>query len=183
VTTPAPRDAQGRPRPAQTADEVTTLVTLLDYQRATLEWKCRGVDAAGLRATVGASTMTLGGLLKHLAFVEDHWFSVFLHGETPQPPWDAVDRQANKDWEWTSAAEDSPEELRAGWRAAVERSRAQLDRALAAGGLEQLGAGRLRLDGSEVNLRWILTHMIAEYARHNGHADLLRESVDGEVGT
>jgi len=178
-----PPDAQGRPPIAQTADEVTTLVTLLEYHRATLAWKCRGVDAAGLRATVGASTMTLGGLLKHLAFVEDHWFSVFLHGETPQPPWDTWDRHTHKDWEWTSAAEDTPEELHALWRRTVERSRAQLDRALTAGDLDQLAHGRLRRDGSEVNLRWIVTHMIAEYARHIGHADLLRESVDGEVGT
>lgn len=68
-------DDQRRPEPSLSADETVTLLGFLDYQSATLEWKCSGLDAAGLRATVGASTMTLGGLLKHLAFAEDWWFS------------------------------------------------------------------------------------------------------------
>ena len=100
-------DEHGRPEPPIAGDEIATLLGFLDYQRATLAWKCAGLDAAGLRVTVGASTITLGGLLKHLAYVEDYWFSQSLHGRAKQPPWDTVDWKADPDWEWHSAAEDS----------------------------------------------------------------------------
>ena len=79
-------DEHGRPEPPLAANEVDTLVGFLNYQRATLAWKCSGLDAAGLRATVDPSSMTLGGMLKHLAGVEDYWFSQWLHGNRPQPP-------------------------------------------------------------------------------------------------
>jgi uncharacterized damage-inducible protein DinB len=153
----------------------------LDFQRATLEWKCAGLDAKGLTATVGPSSMTLGGLLKHLAVVEEFWFSRSLHNHDRQPPWDTVDWNADPDWEWHSAADDSAEQLFALWREAVERSRSLVDEALAGGGLDQ-PARRPWPDGRAPSLRWILCHMIEEYARHNGHADLLRESVDGLTG-
>ncbi|MGA1753738.1 MAG: DUF664 domain-containing protein, partial [Pontimonas sp.] len=71
-------DDQGRPEPPVAANEIDTLLGYLDYQRATLEWKTRGVDAAGLRCTIASSTMTLAGLLKHMAYVEDHWFGGML---------------------------------------------------------------------------------------------------------
>jgi hypothetical protein len=116
-------DEQGRREPPLAGDESATLVGFLDYQRATLAWKCAGLDAAGLRATVGASSMTLGGLLKHLAYVEDAWCSRSLHGRDRQPPWDTVDWKADPDWEWHSAAEDAPEQLHALWQDAVARSR------------------------------------------------------------
>ena len=80
--------------------EAATLLGFLDFQRATLAWKCDGVDAAGLQVTVGVSPMTLGGLLKHLAYVEDDWFSRWLAGHD-QAPWDAVDWGADPDWDWT----------------------------------------------------------------------------------
>jgi uncharacterized damage-inducible protein DinB len=174
-------DDQGRPEPPIAAGETATLLGFLDYQRATLAWKCAGLDVAGLTATVGASSMTLGGLLKHMALVEDGWFSRSLHGKERQPPWDAVDWKADPDWDWHSAAEDSPEQLHALWQEAVTRSRSLVAEALAGGGLERL-ARRTWPDGSAPSLRWILVHMIEEYARHNGHADLLRESVDGLTG-
>jgi uncharacterized damage-inducible protein DinB len=174
-------DEHGRPEPPQAAGETATLLGFLDYQRATLAWKCAGLDAAGLSATVGASTMTLGGLLKHMALVEDHWFSRSLHGQQRQPPWDAIDWKNDPDWEWRSAAGDSPEQLRAQWENAVARSRVLVTEALEEGGLDRL-ARRTRQNGAAPSLRWILLHMIEEYARHNGHADLLRESVDGETG-
>ena len=174
-------DEQGRPEPPAAGDELATLAGFLDFQRATLAWKCRGVDAAGMQATVGVSTMTLGGLLKHLAYVEQSWFSRALFDRAPEPPWDTVDWTADRDWEWHTAAQDAPEELFALWEAAVERSRSELAEALARGGLDQL-AVRTWPDGTAPSLRWILVHMIEEYARHNGHADLLREVVDGEVG-
>jgi uncharacterized damage-inducible protein DinB len=174
-------DEQGRPEPPLAADEAGTLLGFLDYQRATLAWKCGGVDAAGLRATVGVSSMTLGGLVKHLAYVEDDWFSRWLHGRDRRPPWDTVDWRADSDWDWNSAAADSPEQLFALWEDAVCHSRSLVADALADGGLER-PARRTWPDGRAPSLRWILCHMIEEYARHNGHADLLRESVDGVTG-
>jgi uncharacterized damage-inducible protein DinB len=174
-------DEHGRPEPPLTGDEADTLLGFLEFQRATLAWKCAGLDAAGLRATVGASPMTLGGLLKHMALVEYGWFSRNLHGHDRQPPWDAVDRDADPDWEWRTAADDTPEELRALWQDSVARSRALVAEALADGGTARL-ARRSWPDGRTPSLRWILCHMIEEYARHNGHADLLRESVDGSTG-
>ena len=175
-------DEHGRPEPPLAGDETATLQGFLDYQRATLAWKCGGLDAAGLRATVGASSMTLGGLLKHLAYVEDLWCSRRLHGRDPAPRWDTVDWKADPDWDWHSAAEDSPEELQMLWQDAVARSRALVTEALADGGLERPAAWIDDWYGIAPSLRWILVHMIEEYARHNGHADLLRESVDGSTG-
>jgi uncharacterized damage-inducible protein DinB len=174
-------DEHGRPEPPVAADESATLLGFLDFQRATLAWKCEGLGAAGLNVTVGPSSMTLGGLLKHLAYVEDLWFSRFLDGRDKAPPWDTVDWKADPDWDWHSAAEDSPEQLVALWQDAVARSRALVDQALADGGPDRL-ARRTWPDGRAPSLRWILCHMIEEYARHNGHADLLRESVDGQTG-
>src|SRR6266511_3375411 len=112
-------DEQGRPEPPLAADETATLLGFLEYQRATLAWKCAGLDAAGLRATVAASSMTLGGMLKHLAHVEDVWCSRWLHGRDRQPPWDTVDWEADPDWDWRSAAEDTPEQLQTLWPTAA----------------------------------------------------------------
>jgi uncharacterized damage-inducible protein DinB len=174
-------DDHGRPEPPSAADETATLLGFLDYQRATLAWKCRGVDAEGMRATVGVSTMTLGGLLKHMAYVESSWFSQSLHGRDPEPPWDTVDWKADPDWEWHSAAEDTSQQLFAMWEHACDRSRALAADAVDDRGLDRL-AKRTWPDGTAPTLRWIVCHMIEEYARHNGHADLLRESVDGVTG-
>jgi uncharacterized damage-inducible protein DinB len=174
-------DELGRPKPPLAGDETATLLGFLDYHRATLAWKCDGLDAASLRATVGASSMTLGGMLKHLAHDEDDWFSQMLHARDPRPPWDAIDWDADPDWDHRSATDDTPEQLVALWQDAVARSRTLVAEALADGGLDQL-ARRTWPDGRAPSLRWILCHMIEEYARHNGHADLLRESVDGQTG-
>lgn len=174
-------DEQGRPEPPLAASELDTLVGFLEFHRATLAWKCSGLDDAGFRATLGSSSMTLAGMLKHLALVEDQWFSQTLHENDDHPPFDRVDWDADIDWDWNSALDDRPDELLQLWRDAVERSRRHLDTALDAGGLDQL-AKRTLADGQAPNLRWILTHMVEEYSRHNGHADLLRESIDGMTG-
>ena len=174
-------DEQGRAEPPAAGDEVSTLLGFLDFHRATLAWKVAGLDADGLRVTVGASSMTLGGLLKHLALVEDNWFSRSLHGLPARPPWDTVDWKADRDWDWHSAADDTPEELLALWEESVARSREQTAQALAQGGLDH-PAARTWPDGRTPSLRWILVHMIEEYARHNGHADLIREAIDGQIG-
>lgn len=174
-------DDHGRPEPPVAADEVATLLGFLDYQRATFAWKTNGVDAAGLRKTIAASSMTLGGMLKHLALVELWWFAEVLAGNERQPPWSEVDWNSDPDWDWHSSLDDSPDQLRALWRQTVEGSRSLTAAALRSGGLDQI-AKRTWPDGTSPSLRWIVVHMIEEYARHNGHADLLREAIDGETG-
>ena len=174
-------DEHGRPQPPVDGDETATLLAFLDYQRATLAWKCQGLDVVGLKATTAASTMTLGGMLKHLARVEEAWFSRRLFAHDWQPPWDAVDWDAEPDWDWRSAEFDTPGQLFALWETAVDRSRVLTAAALADGGLDR-PADRPRPDGRVPSLRWIVVHMIEEYARHNGHADLVRESIDGATG-
>jgi uncharacterized damage-inducible protein DinB len=173
---------QGRREPPLAGDETATLLGCLERQRAIFAWKCGGLDTAGLQAKVGASSITLGGLLKHLALVEDDWFSEKLVGRDQGPPWDTVDWDADPDWEWHSAAEDTPEELYALLQEAVARSRSAVGEALAGGGLDQLVTGVTNASGESPNLRRHLMDMIEEYARHAGHADLIRESVDGLVG-
>jgi hypothetical protein len=170
-----------RPGPPIAGDETATLLGSLERQRAILAWKCGGLDATGLTATVGASSMTLGGLLKHLALVEDEYVSVRLLGREPGPPWDRVDWDADPDWEWHSAAGDTPEQLMTLWQGAVSRSRSAVAEALAGGGLEQL-ARFTSSRGESPSLRRILIDLIEEYSRHVGHADLIRESVDGLTG-
>lgn len=167
-----------RPEPPIDGDEAATLRGYLDYQRATLAWKVHGVDADGLQATTAASTMTLGGLVKHMALVEADWFRRGLADGDIGEPWNTVDWDADRDWEWNSAADDSPQDLLAQWQDAVDRSRALTDEALATGDLGQ-PLKRSWPDGRAPSLRWLLVHMIEEYARHNGHADLLREAHDG----
>lgn len=163
-------------------DEIEMLMFALSRARAQFAWKCGGLDAAGLRAPHPPSVYTLGGMVKHLAFVEDHYRSQYLTGEPLGPPWDTTDVYADSDWVWHSAADDSPEELYALWRSAVERSKVAWERALATDGLDQPSRFTTQ-SGEHPNLRRVLVDTIEEYIRHTGHADLLRESVDGLVGT
>jgi Protein of unknown function (DUF664) len=137
---------------------------------------------AGLAVTVGASSVTLGGLLKHMALVESVQFSYKLLGQSPGPPWETVDWDADPDWEWRTAAGDSPEQLMTLWQDAVTRSRTLVAGALADGGLDRLATGVANAQGESPSMRRILIDMIEEYARHVGHADLIRESVDGLTG-
>lgn len=167
---------EGRWDPPGAGDEAATLLGFLERQRATFAWKSGDLDAVGLRATLGSSAMTLGGMLKHLARFEDDMSTEWLHGREQLPPWNTVDWNADHAWDWRSAAEDSPEELYARWRDAVVRSRALFAAAMAED-------GPARQAGSQLpSLRYILLNMIEEYARHNGHADLIREAIDGRVG-
>lgn len=168
------------PRPPLAGDETATLLGSLERQRATFAWKCGGLDAAGMQATVGVSSMTIGGLLKHLALVDDHYFSVRLLGRDPMPPFDGVDWDADPNWEWRTAADDSPEQLMTLWQEAVRRSRSAVAEVLTDGGLEQLV--RFGTWAEPPSLRRTLVDVIEEYARHVGHADLIRESVDGLTG-
>lgn len=166
--------------PSATAGELEVLLFALDRSRQTFAWKTGGLDAAGLRATHPPSTMTLGGLVKHLALIEDHYAVKALTGGPMPEPWAEVDFDADPDWEWRTGAEDEPAALYGLWRAAVGRSRAAWA-ALADGGLDR--PARFSTGGGESpNLRRVLVDLHDEYARHLGHADLLREAVDGLVG-
>ena len=167
--------------PPLAGTETEHILGALDRQRATFRWKADDLDAAGLRTRVGASSLTLGGLLKHLASMEDYTFTTKLSGAPMGPPWDATGWDGSNDWEFTSADDDKPEDLYTLWDGAVERSRARLAAALANGGLDQLVHTGWP-DGRHMSLRRLLCDMIEEYGRHTGHADLLREAVDGRVG-
>jgi hypothetical protein len=171
--------------PPLAGTEVEHLLAALDRQRATFRWKADGLDRAGLDARVGASTLTIAGLLKHLAVVEDEKFTVWLSGASLGEPWMSMGpppEGANpEEWIFSSAATDSPESLYALYDGAVRRSHERTAAALANGGLDQEidiewpGLGHL-------SLRRMLFDLLEEYGRHTGHADLLRESVDGRVG-
>jgi len=161
--------------------EAETVLAVLERNRRTFAWKTGGLDRAGLAATTAASSMTLGGLVKHMALVEADWLVVKLAGQSYGPPWDQVDFETDPDWEWRTGAEDGPEEVYALWRSAVRRSRDVVAAAVQAGGLDAATQFTGR-DGRAATVREMLLDMIEEYARHTGHADLLRESVDGLTG-
>ena len=166
--------------PSFTAGEVEMLLFALERSRAQFAWKCGGLDAAALSRTFPPSTMTVGGLLKHLALVEDVkvWMAL---GQPPGPPWNTVDFDAEPGWEWRSAVDDSPQELYALWQGAVERSTAAWAAAIADGGLDQPASFKTE-SGESPNVRRFLVDLHDEYARHVGHADLFREAIDGLVG-
>ena len=160
--------------------ESEAVLGALDRQRTTFRWKCADLDAAGLAAITGASSLTLGGLLKHLALVEDLYFQVKMLGRALPPVWDAADWDT-EGWELTSAVDDEPTDLYALWDAAVERSRAAVAEIGQRGGLDAPAAVSLP-DGGRVNVRRLLLDLLEEYGRHTGHADLIREAVDGRIG-
>jgi hypothetical protein len=167
--------------PPVAGNEVEHLVGALERLRTTFRWKADGLDAAGLQTRIGASSLTLGGLLKHLAANEDYMFNVKFRGEPIGGPWVDNGWNDDNDWEFASAVNDKPEELYALWDGAVERSRACLAAAIADGGLDQ-PAHITWPNGQHASLRRLVCDLIEEYGRHTGHADLLREGVDGLVG-
>ncbi|WP_067435863.1 DinB family protein [Nocardioides jensenii] len=168
--------------PPLAADEAATLRGFLDYHRATLLRKTDGLTQEQLNQPLAPSDMTLGGMVKHVAFNEHWWFSCVLHGAEYAEPWASVDWDADSDWEWHTARDDTPEQLRALLDGHIAESDELIDRALADGGLDTLSARASSRRGVQFSLRWIITHMIEEYARHNGHADLIRQSIDGATG-
>jgi uncharacterized damage-inducible protein DinB len=171
MTTP---DETGfRTFPPRVADERTMYQAWLDYHRGTLLWKCAGLDAAQLKtASAQPSGLTLLGLVRHMAEVERGWF---------RDGWDGVevDRIYCSD-EWPDADFEDLENADVAADLATFRAEcAAADEAAAARGLDDAVLGR---SGKPISLRWIYVHMIEEYARHNGHADLIRERIDGETG-
>jgi hypothetical protein len=157
------------------ADERTSLTTSLDFQRATPELKCAGLTDDHLRErAVPPSTLSLLGIVRHLADVERVWFANrFAHLDLAPRFYSEPDNLGG-DFDDLYSAEVA--EVFAVWRTSCAESREII---AAAGSLEELG---VRGDGTPVTLRWILLHLVEEYARHNGHADLLRERLDGTTG-
>jgi Protein of unknown function (DUF664) len=166
--------------PPLAGTEAEHLVGALDRLRWTFRWKADGLDASGLGIRVGASTLTLGGLLKHLSRAEDQMFGPKLSGAPLTPPWDTIDWDGDSEWDFSSAADDSPAELYALWDGTIARSRARLSAAISDGGLDQLV--HLAFGDQRLSLRRLVCDLIEEYGRHTGHADLIREAVDGRVG-
>lgn len=165
--------------PPLAGSEVEALTGALDRLRATFRWKADGLDADGLNATIPSSTLTLGGLLKHLALVEDHHSTAKMTGAPLGEPWASLGMDADDpEWEFTSAAEDSPEELYALYDGAVRRHRERFAARVAETGLD----GPVVAGGGDFNLRRLTVDLLEEYGRHTGHADLLREAVDGRAG-
>jgi len=175
-------DESGRIDPPLQGDEATTVRAFLNYHRDTFRWKCSGLTQDQLARAIPPSDMTLGGLMKHLALVESGWFESTFAGGERMPPFEDVDWDAQPDWEWHGAKDDSPEELGALYDEAVRRADAVIDDALTGPGLDGQSVRKSRREGTAFSLRWIILHMIEEYARHNGHADLIRQSIDGATG-
>jgi hypothetical protein len=164
--------------PPETGPELDQLTSYLDLQRATMLWKTEGLTREQLAQPHPPSTLTLGGLLNHLALVEDSWFRVRFAGFPDDELWAGIDWDADPDFEFRTAAELEPEELRRRYGEACARSRKVV---AAAGSLDQLSV-QPRGNGKHFDLRWVLLHLIEETARHAGHADLIREAIDGSTG-
>ncbi|MFF4749818.1 DinB family protein [Streptomyces sp. NPDC002514] len=165
-----------RREPALTADERTMLEGWLDYHRETLAWKCADLTDAQLRtASVEPSELSLMGLVRHMAEVERGWFRKVLAGEDPGPIYYS---EQDPDGEFHLSETDTWEEAYATWQNEIDTAR----RHAARFGLDDLSEGVSRSSDESFSLRWIYTHMIEEYARHNGHADLIRERIDGATG-
>ena len=159
-----------RPDPPLAAAPVEMLSAFLDFHRATLLWKVEGLSDEELRRPLTPSGVCLLGLVKHSAYVERWWFRAVFDGEEVPFPW----RSEDPDADWRIEPGETTQEVVALYRAEVERSR----RIVAGAAWED----RARQTGFDHTLGWILTHMVEEVARHNGHADILREAIDGQTG-
>jgi uncharacterized damage-inducible protein DinB len=167
-----------RPEPPLTGDERATLIGFLDYQRATLEWKCSDLSPEQLAArSMPPSTMSLLGLVRHLAEVEYGWFDRVQTGDRRLPPKFYTAERPDDDFDAAVGEQAAVDEAFERWHEAIAESRRVLD----AHDLDDTFVHR-RWNDAVVSVRWVLVHMIEEYARHNGHADLLREAIDGSTG-
>jgi uncharacterized damage-inducible protein DinB len=167
-----------RVEPPTAGSELATLTGFLGWHRGTLELKCSGLDAAALaRRSVEPSSLTLLGLVRHMADVERQWFRRIMAGQDVTYRFSS---RQDRDGDFDNVRPD-PALVAEAWQAWHEEI-AFADQFVAAAPSLDLAAQRLTSGGEEMSLRWVLNHMIEEYARHNGHADLLRERVDGAVG-
>jgi len=162
----------------EAAGERTTLVEMLDYYRAVVVRKVWGLTDTQLATTIAPSDLTLGGLLLHLALVEDDWLDHRFLGNAEVEPWASAPWEDDRDWEHHIAASWSAAEILSQYRQSVARSRAVVSGASSLDALGVIG----KSDGTNFNLRWILVHLVEEYARHCGHADFIRQGIDGATG-
>lgn len=166
-------DYMHRPLPPFVGPEKDMLLGFLDFQRETAIWKLQGVSEEQARKRLGPSGLTLIGIVNHLGFAERAWFRSALTGEdlsaTPTPD--------DAELYWTVPADVSIDDVIAGYREEIARSNA----IIAAHDLDTI-AVRPRRNRPPMTLRWIMLHMIEEVARHCGHMDLIRESIDGQTG-
>jgi uncharacterized damage-inducible protein DinB len=169
--------ATDRARPAQNAGEREMLTGWLEHHRGILIWKCQDLTAEQLRQrAVPPSTLSLLGLVRHMAEVERGWFqAVFLGDDVP----DLYDRSADEDADFNDVDQADPAEAFTAFERECTVSRQVVAQAPS---LDDLSKRASDGTGQPWSLRWIINHMIEEYARHNGHADLLRESIDGSTG-
>lgn len=167
-----------RTEPDLGGTEAQLLGAYLDYQRETVLGKTEGLDQGQMARPHPPSGLTLSGLLYHLALVEENWMEVRFAGVPEREPWRSVDFDADPNWEFRTAAEVEPEQLRRRYRDACSRSREVVSHT---SGLDQLSTLRVR-NGHRFSLRWVPLHLLEETARHAGHADFLREAIDGSVG-
>ncbi|MFI1356095.1 DinB family protein [Streptomyces sp. NPDC020898] len=171
--------ADGRPIPPAHADERAMLAAWLDFHRATLALKCQGLDDRQLRlASAAPSEMTLLGLVQHMADIERNWFQrIFAGLDVP------VIHPEGKGDGFGLVPGRGLDETLAVWRTEIARSRELVSAAASLDETGRLSEAEAALAGTQgLSLRWIMVHMIEEYARHNGHADLLRELIDGATG-
>ena len=164
--------------PDPAGGELDLLGQYLDYQRETVLAKAAGLTRDQLGRTHPPSGLTLAGILHHLALVEESWMEVRFAGLPEREPWTTVDWDRDPDWEFRTGPNLEPATLIDRYRQACERSRQVV---AATGDAEAMSVQPLR-DGSRFSLRWVLLHLIEETARHAGHADLLREAIDGSTG-
>jgi hypothetical protein len=169
----------GFPEPPAIGAEDETLLGSLERQRATFIYKCADLDREALNKRLGPSALTLGALLKHLAYMEDLNFTWDVAGNPLPEPWAATDQPDRSEWVWVSAADDTAQNLYSLWDTAVDRSRSVVGTLLAHGGMDQVLETQ---SGSRNTLRRLIVDLIEEYGRHTGHADLIRESIDGRIG-
>jgi uncharacterized damage-inducible protein DinB len=171
-------DKDPRIEPPTTGSELATLAGFLGWHRATLELKCSGLDAEALaRRSVEPSSMSLLGLVRHLADVERGWFRRLMAGQDAPPLFYSAD---DLDGDFDNARPD-PAVVAEAWQAWRDEVAFAEQFVAAAPSLDMVGKREDKSLGP-MSLRWVLTHMIEEYCRHNGHADLLRERIDGAVG-
>lgn len=170
-------DQDRRVDPAGQGDEASTLQGFLRWQRETLELKCTGLDPEQLaRRAVPPSTLSLLGLVRHLADVERSWFRRGLAGEDVPA---LFETREDPDGDFTAATAD-PDVVAQAW--AAWQSEVDYAVRFVAGTPDLLSVSVDDPDRGPLSLRWVMIHMIEEYARHVGHADLLRQLIDGRVG-
>jgi hypothetical protein len=161
-----------------TTSERDSLGQYLDYQRETILLKAEGLTKAQLAQQIPTSDLTLAGILYHLALVEEGWFEVDFVGHQHREDFEGIDWDADPNYEFRTALERQPDWLRRRYRDACDRARQV---AAGAGSLDDVSVST-RVGGKPFTLRWVMLHLIEETARHAGHADLLREAIDGVVG-